>query len=510
MTTKGLCLVAATAALSGVSALQIPLNLQVPKLSWSPWGNDLPLIDTKDLQKSIKPENLEARAKDLYEIAKNGEEEYGHPTRVIGSEGHVGTLAYIHAELAKLGGYYSVSNQQFPAVSGNVYESRLILGDSVPKQVSPMGLTPPTKNKEPVHGDVILVNNEGCDESDFPKEVNGNIALVLRGTCPFGTKSENAGKAGAIAAIVYNYEKDEVHGTLGTPSPNHVATFGLGGEEGQAVAKKLKDGEKVDAIAYINSDVKTITTTNIIAQTRGGDPDNCVMLGGHSDSVTEGPGINDDGSGSISVLEVAVQLTKYRVNNCVRFAWWAAEEEGLLGSDHYVSVLSEEENRKIRLFMDYDMMASPNFAYQIYNATNAANPKGSEELRNLYVDWYEDQGLNYTFIPFDGRSDYDGFIRGGIPAGGIATGAEGVKTEREAEMFGGQAGVWYDKNYHQIGDDLTNLNYTAWEVNTKLIAHSVATYAKSFKGFPERSTEATIQTETYSGKTKYHGSKLFM
>jgi aminopeptidase Y len=192
------------------------------------------------------------------------------------------------------------------------------------------------------------------------------------------------------------------------------------------------------------------------------------MLGGHSDSVTEGPGINDDGSGSISVLEVAVQLTKYRVNNCVRFAWWAAEEEGLLGSDHYVSVLSEEENRKIRLFMDYDMMASPNFAYQIYNATNAANPKGSEELRNLYVDWYEDQGLNYTFIPFDGRSDYDGFIRGGIPAGGIATGAEGVKTEREVEMFGGEAGVWYDKNYHQIGDDLTNLNYTAWEVNTKV------------------------------------------
>jgi aminopeptidase Y len=90
MTTKGFCLVAATAALSGVSALQIPLNLQVPKLSWGPFSDDLPpLVDTKELQKSIKPENLEARAKDLYEIAKNGEEEYGHPTRVIGSEGEL-------------------------------------------------------------------------------------------------------------------------------------------------------------------------------------------------------------------------------------------------------------------------------------------------------------------------------------------------------------------------------------------------------------------------------------
>lgn len=383
-------------------------------------------------------------------------------------QGHVGTLAYIRAELAKLGNYYKVSDQGFPAVSGNVFESRLVLGNDVPKQASPMGLTPPTKNKQPVYGKLVLADNDGCKESDFPESVKGNIALVLRGTCPFGTKSENAGKAGAVAAVVYNYEKEEVHGTLGAPSPNHVATFGLGGDEGKAVAKKLRDGEKVDAIAYIDAEVKTILTTNILAQTRDGDPDNCVMLGGHSDSVAEGPGINDDGSGSLSVLEVAIQLTKFRVNNCVRFAWWAGEEEGLLGSDHYVEVLPKEENRKIRLFMDYDMMGSPNFAYQIYNATNADSPVGSEELRDLYVDWYKDQGLNYTFIPFDGRSDYDGFIRGDIPAGGIATGAEGVKTEEEAEQFGGKAGDWYDPCYHQLCDDLSNVNYTAWETNTKV------------------------------------------
>jgi aminopeptidase Y len=142
-----------------------------------------------------------------------------------------------------------------------------------------------------------------------------------------------------------------------------------------------------------------------------------------------------------------------------------------LGSDHYVEVLPEDENQKIRLFMDYDMMASPNFAYQIYNATNDQSPAGSEELRDLYVDWYEEQGLNYTFIPFDGRSDYDGFIRGGIPAGGIATGAEGVKTKEEAKQFGGKAGDWYDPCYHQLCDDLSNVNYTAWVVNTKVRTH---------------------------------------
>lgn len=382
--------------------------------------------------------------------------------------GHQGTLSYITEELAKLDGYYSVSNQAFPAVSGNVFESRLVLGNTVPKAASPMGLTPPTKNKEPVYGDLVLVDNDGCDESDYPLNVEGNIAFIQRGTCPFGTKSQLAGKAGALAAVVFNTDKEEVHGTLGTPSPDNVATFGLSGEEGQPIAKKLRDGEKIDSIVYIDAEVKTILTTNIVAQTVGGDPDNCVMLGGHSDSVTEGPGINDDGSGSLSVLEVAVQLSKYSVNNCVRFAWWAAEEEGLLGSDHYVSVLPDEENQKIRLFMDYDMMGSPNFAYQIYNATNDANPAGSEELKQLYIDWYEEQGLNYTFIPFDGRSDYDGFIRAGIPAGGIATGAEGVKTEEEAEMFGGKAGDWYDPCYHQLCDDLGNVNLTAWEVNTKV------------------------------------------
>lgn len=133
------------------------------------------------------------------------------------------------------------------------------------------------------------------------------------------------------------------------------------------------------------------------------------------------------------------------------------------------------------------IVASPNFAYQIYNATNANSPAGSEELRDLYVDWYKSQGLNYTFsmfsisvsraivrleinpliVPFDGRSDYDGFIRAGIPAGGIATGAEAVKTKEEEEMFGGHAGQWLDPCYHQICDDLGNLNHTAWEVNTK-------------------------------------------
>ena len=426
--------------------------------------------------------------------------------------GHLGTLSYIYETILQLGDYYSISNQTFPAVSGKVFESRLVLGNTVSKSAAPMGLTPATNRNEPVHGNLVLVDNEGCQSTDFPKNISGNIAFIKRGVCPFGTKSENAGRAGAVAAIVYNYDKDAVQGTLGTPSGHHVGTFGLSGEEAEPVIKELKNGTYVDAIAYIDAEVLVFRTDNIIAQTTEGDPENCVMLGAHSDSVAEGPGINDDGSGSISLLEVATQLTKFNVSNCVRFAWWAGEEEGLLGSDYYVASLPEKENKKIRLFMDYDMMASPNFAYQIYNATNTANPNGSEELRNLYIDWYKDQGLNYTFIPFDGRSDYDGFIRHGIPGGGIATGAEGIKTKEEEEMFGGKEGEWYDNCYHQLCDGLDNLNMTAFVVNTKLIAHSVATFAKSFDGFPKRTSlkAESDKTSGYGKEVQYHGSKMYM
>lgn len=116
--------------------------------------------------------------------------------------------------------------------------------------------------------------------------------------------------------------------------------------------------------------------------------------------------------------------------------------------------------------------------------------------------------MNYTFIPFDGRSDYDAFIKNGIPGGGIATGAEGIKSKKEEEMFGGQAGVAYDSCYHQLCDDVSNLNLTAWEWSTKLISHSVATYALSFGGFPERTD---VESKTLlAAPTKYHGHSLQM
>ncbi|TGJ86846.1 hypothetical protein E0Z10_g1884 [Xylaria hypoxylon] len=502
-----LSLIATIAAVS--AQLQRPLvspSEDVLGTDRSAQTGNKPLIDTELLQAHISVESLFERAEALYGHAKSSEEQFGHPTRVIGSEGHRRTLEYIASEIDGLGEYYKSWTQPFPAVMGQVFQYRLVLGQSVPESATPMSLTPPTAGKEPVYGDLVLVNNQGCDASDYPEDVSDKIAFIERGTCAFGTKSELAGKAGAIAAVIFNSNAGGLSGTLGAPSPDHIATFGLSGKDAEPVIEKLKAGNAVDSIVFIDSVVDTINTTNLIAQTVGGDQENCVMLGAHSDSVGEGPGINDDGSGSLTLLEVATHLTKFSVNNCVRFAWWAGEEEGLLGSDYYVATLPEDENKKIRLFMDYDMMGSPNFAYQIYNATNAVNPTGSEQLRDIYVDWYQSKGLNYTFIPFDGRSDYDGFIRNGIPGGGIATGAEGIKTREEQLMFGGKAGDWYDPCYHQLCDDVANVNATAWLINTQLVAHSVAIFAASFEGFPGR--EITKAAGVYEQDTLYHGRYL--
>ncbi|KAF3318639.1 hypothetical protein TWF173_006656 [Orbilia oligospora] len=472
-----------------------------------------PSVDAEKLAATIETENLLRRAKDLYTIAKISELEHGHPTRVIGSKGHVATVEYVQRVLGSLGGYYTLREQTFPASSGYIFESRLVIGNDVIEHRA-MSLTPPTKNRQPVSAKVVAAKNDGCSESDFGEDIKGSIALIERGRCPFGTKSENAGKAGAVAAVIYNNEPGSLSGTLGTPSEDHVATFGIARTAAEPILEKLKAGEEVDGSAYLDSEVNVIKTKNVIAQTVLGDPENCVMLGGHSDSVGEGPGINDDGSGSMTLLEVAVQLTKFSVNNCVRFAWWSGEEEGLLGSTWYAQHLTDEENKKIRLFMDYDMLASVNFAYQIYNATDAeGDPKGSEELRNFYIEGYKGLGVNYTFIPFDGRSDYVGFIEAGIPAGGVATGAEGIKTPEEVEMFGGIAGEWYDPCYHQLCDDLTNLDEKAWNVNARLVAKSVGKYAESFEGFPKRvleSDEVRAERKESAKKWKYRGSKLVM
>lgn len=162
----------------------------------------------------------------------------------------------------------------------------------------------------------------------------------------------------------------------------------------------------------------------------------------------------------------------------------------MLDSTYYVESLSTSELSNIRAYLNFDMIASPDYIYAIYDgdgsAFNMTGLAGSAEIEHFFEAWFSDNGLNSTATVFYGRSDYQAFIGNGIPAGGTFTGAEEIKTE--AAMFGGEAGVATDVNYHQAGDTVANLNLTAFEVNTKAIAVAVAMYAKSFESLPPKSS----------------------
>jgi Zn-dependent M28 family amino/carboxypeptidase len=213
------------------------------------------------------------------------------------------------------------------------------------------------------------------------------------------------------------------------------------------------------------------------------------MLGAHLDSVQSGPGINDNGSGSATILEVAVQLSKAnKLNNEVRFAWWGAEELGLLGSTHYVEDLAANNPAglgKIATYLNFDMVGSPNYIIGVYDADQSTYPApvevpgGSVETEAVLTDYFDGIGQPWVDTAFSGRSDYQAFINHGVPASGLFTGGDGTKTPEEVEMFGGTAGITYDPNYHTPRDDLSNVNVTAIDIMSDAIAHATITLAQN-------------------------------
>ena len=224
-----------------------------------------------------------------------------------------------------------------------------------------------------------------------------------------------------------------------------------------------------------------VRTSNVLAETPGGSGDNVVMVGAHLDSVSAGPGINDNGSGSAAILEVALQMQKVKPRNKVRFAWWGAEEAGLIGSDFYVFSLSEEEVARIALYLNFDMVGSPNFVRFVYDGDGSefglAGPPGSEAIEALFEDFYASRGLAFEPTEIDFRSDYAAFFDVGIPFGGLFTGAEGIKTAAQVVIYGGTAGEQYDPCYHLACDTAANVSLEVLDLNSDAIAYSVLQYA---------------------------------
>ncbi len=341
-------------------------------------------------------------------------------------------------------------------------------------------------------------STSGCEPEDFAGFPAGDVALIQRGTCTFGDKAKNATAAGASAVIIFNQGNSDdrvgvVDGTLG--SVQTIPVLGTSYPIGQELSAA---GTSVHITT--NTLNETRTAANVIAQTTRGDASNVEVIGSHLDSVPVGPGINDNGSGSAFNLELAVQMAKLKLKpaNAIRFAWWGAEEEGLLGSTEYVSGLAPEEIAKIGLNLNFDMIASPNFARFVYDGDGggdpeAAGPPGSAEIEQAFNSYFTNAGLAYEATPFDGRSDYGPFIEAGIPAGGLFTGAEEIKTAEQAAKYGGTAGQPFDACYHQACDDINNLNVQAFGEMSDAAATVAAKYAFGDKKFGKAKKNAKLK-----------------
>jgi Zn-dependent M28 family amino/carboxypeptidase len=431
--------------------------------------------------------------------------------RAAGTSGYDASVEYVAGKLRAAGFDVSTPTFMYPVQITDAATAKV--GDTtyenIPLEFSPQtpvgGVTGPLR---------VVPEDEtpGCEAEDFAgQDFTGSIALIRRGACTFDSKHRNAAAAGAIAVIISNHSEGTLEGvTLGAPGV--VPTGGVTQADGTALAQL--GGRPVTVDLRYHTEERP--SRNVIAQTRTGRTDNVVMAGAHLDSVENGAGINDNGTGSAGLLESALQLgASPKVKNAVRFAWWGAEELGLVGSEKYVQGLTFEQQLDIALYLNFDMIGSPNAAYFVYDGDDSdavgegAGPYGSAQIEQAFVDYLTTvKGVQTEGTDFSGRSDYGEFIRYGIPAGGLFTGAEGIKTEAQAAKWGGTAGTAYDPNYHGPGDTLGNIDRTALDRNSDALAWVTASYAistETVNGVPSRTKRAEARAaSTRSLHIKQH------
>jgi len=427
--------------------------------------------------------------------------------RTSGTPGYDESVFYVRDRLKEAN--YDVTVQPFE------FQTFITLSPTDLEQVTPAPVGPVANNimSYSGSGDVTapvstLTVITGCDASDFAGFPAGQIALISRGACTFALKATNAFNAGATGVVIYNNSPGTLNGTLSSTFALDIGVTSVTLDVGQQLAdipglvmrlktetfrgqattfnvlaesgksKKSKKSEKSKKVKKSNKSNKS-------------NKSHVVMAGAHLDSVNAGPGIQDNGSGSAAILEVAQQMQKTKTRNKVRFAWWGAEESGLVGSTYYVSNLTPEDQGEIGLYLNFDMIGSPNHVFFIYDGDDSdgvgegPGPEGSAEIEKTFEEYYDMVGEPYKGTDFSGRSDYGPFIAVGIPSGGLFTGAEGIKTDEEAALWGGTAGDQYDPCYHLACDTYDNINLHAFDVNVDAVAYSVIEFAMDKKGKSE-------------------------
>ncbi|MFE6963546.1 M28 family metallopeptidase [Agromyces sp. NPDC057679] len=481
MTSRGLAI--ATVAAFAVALVPVGAATAAPAAKCDNRNNNTiaKLVECVDADGAM--EHLEA----LQEIAdENG------GNRAAGLPGYEASVDYVVETLEAAGWNVSIDEFDYDFIGASTLTQLTPVNAEYPTGAfSGSGNGDVTANVVPV--DINLTppraSTSGCEAADFAGFPAGSIALVQRGTCNFGDKAFFAEQAGAVGVIIFNQGNtpdreglivaDASSRTDGTPVSHGIPVVGASFAQGEALAQP---GSRAHVFVPAPD---PRPQKNVIAELPGANDANVVMAGAHLDSVQEGPGINDNGSGSASLLELAEQMSKVKPQNTVRLAWWGAEEDGLLGSAAYVDGLSQAEKDRIALYLNFDMVASPNYMFMVYDGDESGFPapvtvpEGSVAIEKLFESYFTSVGEPYDDAEFSGRSDYEAFILNDIPAGGLFTGAEVVKSAEQQAIWGGTAGESFDQCYHQACDTIDNVNEHALDVNIDAIALTVLAYSYS-------------------------------
>ena len=318
-------------------------------------------------------------------------------------------------------------------------------------------------------------NGLGCNPGDWSAVPAGVIALVQPGSCRRRDVVLNAQAAGVVGLITSyaDWAPDHVlRPTLIEAGGLTIPAIGTTGAAGLALLAAAEAGRQVHVETHTT--VAHAQTPNVIAETAGGDPAHVVMIGGHLDSVVDGPGINDNGTGTMSILEIARELPKLEPDGApwkVRFAFWTGEEIGLLGSFAYVQALAPEDAATIEAYLNFDMIGSPNAVREIYDPAGTSRPMAGGVLQGLLAQGLAEMDLASEVVDIGGASDHLAFDQvSGIPVGGLFSGASERKTEEEAGLFGGTAGAPADPCYHLACDTAANVDGETLEKLAKAAA----------------------------------------
>ena len=423
----------------------------------------------------------------LTQLQKIADENGGN--RAVGRPGYDASVEYVSGVLRSKG-----FDVQTPEFSVRVFETEkpvlTVAGRTVDADTLKFSAGTPSDG---VSGPLVAApadETPGCVPADYNGlPVKGAVVLVDRGSCPFSEKQSIAATLGAVGLIVAdNVDEESMPATLGENTDVKIPVVGVTKAEGARL--RAAPGPvtlKVDATTT------AITARNVMAQTKTGSTSDVVMVGAHLDSVPEGPGINDNGSGVAAVLETAVALgSSPDIKHAVRFAFWGAEEIGTVGSKKYVQSLSVDQLKDIALYLNFDMVASPNVGYFTYDGDQSTRPgrgedaprvpEGSPGIERTLVAYLTSMGKTAQDTSFDGRSDYDGFTLAGIPAGGLFAGAEEKKSAEQAKLWGGTADAPFDPNYHRATDTLDHVDREALGIQGGGAAYAVGLYAQYLDG----------------------------